>query len=750
MFDRLAQLIFAGRWWLLIVMLAVLVVGVVWGPGVVHVLAPGGFQVEGDEHDRTTELLDTEFDEHSSDIAVVYRHPSRGWGDPLFGRQVSDIAERVRDLDEVSEVRIPQGRETPLVSRDRRSVVIVVSLVGDDTAKLEAFARVVEELRDTELDTQVGGRIAAYVTAQEVASSDLVRAELIALPALFVLLLWFFRSVVAAVLPVVIGAVSIVSAMLVLRGLAMVTDISLLSLNVVAFLGLGLAVDYSLFMVRRHREEMQQVTDVVDALRRSVRTAGRTIVFSGVAVAASLLGLLWFDIPLLRSIAIGGTVITLMTLVVSLVFLPALLALVGRRLNAWRVGRSVPETRQAGFWYRLAYLVMRRPVLVALAVTAALLVVASPVRRIEIEAGDAGLLPHRTEVRQVWDVLSHSEQFETGEFNPVEVVVQSETSLLTAEGMGKLYDYAHAVEDLPVVERVHSVVTSGQERPRTTYQALPQMLGTLPAEVQQQVRSVLHERHALLRVVLAAPPSSDEARAALEDLRSLAPEEFEVHLAGRTVIADELHEELATKGVAAFVTIASVTFVVLFLAFGSFVLPIKAILMNLLSVGASYGVLVWVFQDGRLEGLLNYESPGAIDPTILAVTFAIMFGLSMDYEVFLLSRIREEYDETGDNERAVALGLGSTGRVITGAALILMAVVAGFVAGKMIFIKELGVGMAVAVLVDATIVRALLVPSTMRVMGRWNWWAPGPLGRWWRRSGVGVEEKIGPPLEPTP
>ncbi|MCX4243322.1 MMPL family transporter [Paraliomyxa miuraensis] len=677
------------------------------GRGIVDRLASGGFTVRDGEAERTAAVLEQAFGVGATDVVVAYRHP--GWlvDEPAFMAELHGVASRLEASAAVVDVRAPLRPGTPLSSKDDRIALVVITVRGDDDhAKLAHFPEVVDAARDTVLHAQVGGRLAAHATAQTLSRDDLVRAELVALPLVFGLLLWLFRSVVAALIPVVIAGVSIEVAMLVLRGLTTVVDVSLLAMNVVTFLGVGLAVDYSLFVVLRFREELRSTGgDVDESLRRTTATSGRTVLFSGVAVAASLLGLLWFRIPLLESIAIGGTSITVVTLLVTLVFLPGLLALLGPRIEAGRLGAVPPaDDDRQGRWYAIACWVMRRPWTVGLVVVGALLVVASPVRRLRLEPGDASLFPARTEVRQVADLVTDPELFATGELSTIDLVAEPDIQpdALGREPLG----LAAAIQALPGVSRVDAIAEPGGDR---TY----------------------------LRVVLEDDASGEVL---VDQIRALPSPGGRVLVGGDAALDDEIHREITDAAPAALATVAAVTFVVLLLAFGSLVLPLKALVLNGLSVAASYGALVWVFQDGRLESLLRYESPGALEPSVLAVTFAVVFGLSMDYEMFLLSRIREEYLASGDDTKSVARGLGRTGRLITGAAAVLVAVVIGFVAGEMVFIKELGVGLGVAVLVDATIVRGLLVPASMAVLGKHNWWAPRWLARWWARAGIGVEE----------
>jgi uncharacterized membrane protein YdfJ with MMPL/SSD domain len=696
---------------LVVVLLVLLGVSIAFGRGVVARLASGGFSVGEGEATQATERLEAHLGVRSPDYVVAYHHPTLRLDDPEVQAQLAAVVQRLQALPEVEQVQAPLDPRSPLRSKDGRIALVVLALAGEDEqAKLQHHAAITAVLRDTPLAAEIGGSLAAHATAQEVSRDDLVRAELIALPLVFGLLLWLFRSVVAACVPLVIGGVSIEVAMLVLRGLTLVTDVSLFAMNVVTFLGLGLAVDYSLFMVLRFREELARTGDVDESLRRTTATAGRTVLISGLAVAASLLGLVWFQIPVLRSIALGGTCITAVTVVVALVFLPAILAMLGRRIDAGRIGKAKRNPDGVrGPWYSIARAVMRRPILVALAVTAGLLVVASPTRRMVVEPGDARMFPAWTEVRRVADLVEDDQVFAAGELDPIDVVAE--------------------LDDPTRREPVTEVVAAlGRLASVTRVDAIPAPDGL----------------HVYLRVVHDLPPTGASARALVGEVRAAVHAQvgLTAWVGGRAAATAELHHEISSAAPKALATIAAVTFLVLLLAFGSVVLPLEALVLNALSVLTAYGALVFVFQDGRLESLLGYESPGALEPSVLAVTFAVTFGLSMDYEMFLLSRIREEYVASRDNAAAVALGLGRTGGLITGAAAVLVAVVIGFVAGEIIFIKELGVGLAVAVLVDATVVRALLVPAFMGLLGRHNWWSPAPLARLWARMGLGVDESV--------
>ena len=552
-----------------------------------------------------------------------------------------------------------------------------------------------------------------YSAINKEVKSDIGRAEAISLPVLLVLLLVIFGSLAAASLPLAIGGIGILGSFAALRLLTLVTGVSIYSINITTILGLGLAIDYGLFMVSRFREELHRQPTTEDAVAATVATAGRTIAVSGVTVAVALAGLMLFPETFLRSMGYGGVATVLVDMLAALTVLPALLAVLGPRVNALRVRRAAARPargEQSGAWYRLASSVMRRPAVYAVVIVVALLALAAPFRHITWGGTDARSLPAGAPARVVAEALN--QDFPGNPASPIEVLT-----------------------------RLDGPVTAPAQR--AALAAYQQRLAHVPGVSAAQITGLRGDT-ARLDLRYAADPSSVTARQLVTAVRAVpAPAGSHVYVGGVTA---QLVDELASLGhtlpwMALVICLA--TFVLLFLAFGSVVLPVKAILMNALSLSATFGVIVWIFQEGHLSGLLQFTPTGSIDPAMPILLLAIVFGLSMDYEVFLLSRIRERYDVTGDNAGAIASGLQRTGGLITSLALMLVIVVGAFSASGITFIKLLGVGMIVALIVDATIVRVLLVPATMRLLGRANWWAPGPLGRVYRR--YGIREQDAPP-----
>ncbi|HET6833613.1 MAG TPA: MMPL family transporter [Acidimicrobiales bacterium] len=591
------------------------------------------------------------------------------------------------------------GGAPELRSTDGTSALVVVDVDGDDETVGDLGDRYAGSRGP--ITVGVGGEDAVDAAIEEQLGSDLARAESLAIPATLVLLVLVFGGVVAASLPLAMALVSVTGTLLALFAVAQVTDVSIYSINLTTALGLGLAIDYSLFIVSRFREELAAGRSSDDAVVRTVETAGRTVAFSALIVAASLSALLVFPLYFLRSFAYAGTAVVLSAAAGALLTLPALLAVLGPRVNAWSFRRHAPVPGGAdkrGFWVRLAGAVMRRPVPVATGVIVLLLVLGSPFLRINPGLPSYESLPESNEARQVAEALAT--EFDGNQSEQFAVVLPG----IDAEGAD-----------------AEAVATFADQ------------VGAFDGVADVTVESA--DAGSWLTVVPSVALVSPEGEDLVKGIRDIdAPFEFGVEgdaadlVDTKAAIYDRLPLALTIIGIT--------TFVLLFAVFGSLLVPVKAIVLNLLSLTATFGAMVWIFQDGHLSGVLDFTATGQLDVAMPILMFCIAFGLSMDYEVFLLSRIKEEHDRTGDNTEAVAAGLASTGRLITAAALVLAITFAAFVTSGMSFMKLMGLGLALAIVVDATIVRALLVPAVMRLAGEGNWWAPGPLRRLQHRWGI--------------
>jgi RND superfamily putative drug exporter len=624
---------------------------------------------------------------------------------PAAQAKVKDVAERIGDDPAVARaLTVYETGDPAWISSDGDSTYVVASFEPEADAE-EAAQRLRGEFADDE-DVLLGGGAIFGPQAEEIVSRDLSRAELLAFPILFVLSLFIFRGLVAAILPLLVGGLAIVSTLLGLRIVTEFAPLSVYALNLVTGLGLGLAIDYSLFIVSRYREEISRLGPGREALYQTLATAGRTVLFSSLTVAVTLAALLIFPQPFLYSMGVGGILVSLLAASAALVVLPAVLALLGTRVNALspRRFRVSEEARpvESERWYRLSHAVMRRPVAVVVATSVLLVCLAFPFLGIEFTAADASVLPQETSARQVDDALE--DEFPPGQDSSLFLAVRApEDAQATA---GDLNDYAARLGDLPNVQAV----------------APPRFVGDDTWQID---------------LSSADEALSEESRELVWDIRALdAPYPVEVGGFGAGFVDRQasLFESLPY----AFAAVLACTLAILFLLTGSVVLPIKTLLMNVLTVSATFGILVWVFQEGRFENLLDYTSQGALDNTQLIVVLILAFGLSTDYGVFLLSRIKEARESGIGDTEAVAVGVGRTGGIITAAACLFCVAVGAFATSDIVFIKELGVGAALAVLIDSTIVRALLVPSLMKLLGYRNWWAPWPLR--WLHERVGLSE----------
>jgi len=612
----------------------------------------------------------------------------------------SAVASITSILDDAQSPRGPPANATasPLVSRDGRSTYVAVFLRVGPGGGEDAATRIERTLSGIP-GVQVGGLEVAAPAIGEQVSADLARAELLAFPLLLLLSLIVFRGAIAALLPLFVGMLTIMATFLGLRIVNEAQLLSIFALNLAIGLGLGLAIDYSLFVLSRYREEMARSGPGREALVRTLMTAGRTVVFSSLTVAVAMLALLVFPQRFLYSMGFAGAMTSIMAGIVSLTALPALLMVLGERVNAFAPARLRHRETPAeqGFWYRLSQLVMRRPGTVAVLTGAVLIVAGLPFTQIKFTGVDASVLPEGSAPRIVDNALRA--EFPPGRTAPLHVAVnapESDAPLLRA--------YAAGLRDLRNAADV-----------------------TAPRYVADGLWFV--------QVVPAAEALDQPARDLVEAVRerdALGP----VQVAGATADFVDQQSGLADRLPLALAILGLTTLVILFVMTGSVVLPFKALVMNLLGLSAAFGLLVLIFQDGRLEGLLDYESQGALESTQPLVLLAIAFGLSTDYGVFLLTRIKEARDAGASNEEAVALGLQRTGRIVTAAALLLVVAIGAFATSEIVFIKQLGVGVAAAVVIDATIVRALLVPALMKLLGDRNWWAPAPLARLHARIGA--------------
>ncbi len=697
--------------------LAVLLVGVAvtfgaaaYGFGVFDHLSEGGFDDKSSESARELQAERDTFGNQNVDVVAIYTSADLVASDPEFQAEVEQI---VSGLAPETTTKVIPYYEAPadagLVSKDGHSAQVLISLAGesqdDYLSNYDDLSPTLEAPESTGLETDLAGAFAVYSDVNEITSEDLARAETISAPLILLLALLIFGSLVAATMPVMVGLIASVGAIALVRVVTQFTEVSVFSINVISLLGIGLAIDYALFVISRFREELA-VLPVDDpdasatAIRRTMTTAGRTVLFSGLTVASAMASLLIFPQAFLKSMGYGGMAAVLVAMVAALTVLPATLKLLGRKVDAgrlpWRRKRPVVVDDAHGRWAALARGVMRRPWLVIVVTVAGLMLIASPFLGAKWGSVDYRVLPS--------DAPSHVAAEKLSDFGP-----ETSTAQLLVQGASEaeVTAYAEQVAAVDGVTGVQPVTSKGD----TT----------------------------LLRASWTGNSQTEHSQAVIQDIRDVRPASGDVLVGGLSAETVDLIDSVGAHLPWMGLIVALVMLVLLFVAFGSLVLPVKAVVMNLISITASFGVVTWIFSDGHLSGLLGFTPQGFLDATNPILMLAILFGLSMDYEVFLLSRIREQYDRTAkdgqSNDIAVAVGVQKTGRIITSAAVLLAVVIGAFALSGIVFMKMLGIGMLVALLIDATVVRALLVPATMKLLGRANWWAPGPLLRWWERHG---------------
>jgi uncharacterized membrane protein YdfJ with MMPL/SSD domain len=691
--ERLARLVDRRSRQVLILAAVLFVVAGAFGARVADHLDPYGADDPGTESVIASHRLEQAGFRETGVIVLVEGVDVRS---PAGRERVQAISRRLeQDPDVASVSGFLDTRSRDFISRDGSSTYLAIGLKPtDDQARHDAAERMQDTFAD-EPGVSLGGLAVAETEINKQVERDLRVAELFAFPFLFLLSLLFFRSLVAALLPLLVGALAIVGTLLTLRIASEVTSVSTFALNLVTGLGLGLAIDYSLFIVSRYREEIARTGPGLEAMRRTLATAGRTVLFSSLTVAGALASLLVFPQRFLYSMGIGGFFVALIAAAIALVVLPAVLTLLGSRVNsltpAFLARRAERDARsaQSGFWYGLARFVQRFPGRTAALTAALLIALGIPFLGIHFTTVDAQDLPTSASARQVDDTLR-------AEFPPYR---DTPATLAVSGDADTAARIARAAGELPGAAAVRPPRDLGG--------------GTFAVDV-----------------ISKAPPLDEQSQQLVRDLRGL---EGGALVTGATADYLDLQHSLGEHLPFVLALVAGVTIAVLFVMTGSLILPLMQVLMNVLGVSAVFGILVLIFQDGRFESLLGYTSKGGLESTQPLLLFAVVFGLSTDYGVFLLSRIKEALESGVSNSEAVALGLERTGRIVTAAALLFSIAIGAFVSSSFVFIKVLGLGTAIAVLLDATIVRGLLVPSLMQLLGQWNWWAPTPLRRLYAR-----------------
>jgi putative drug exporter of the RND superfamily len=742
--QRIALLAIAAPRRIIAVALLVMVACAIFGIPVAKHLSAGGFQDPTSQSAQATKLLVDEFGRGDMELLISVTSDYGAQG-PAARAVGTDIADQLKASPNVAQVTsawtAPAPAAPALISKDGKTGLIVAGITGGESGAQKHAKELTDRLvhdRDG-VTVRAGGEAMTYVQVNGQSEKDLLTMESIAIPLSFVVLVWVFGGLISAALPLAVGGFAILGSMAVLRAITLVTDVSIFALNLTVAMGLALAIDYTLLIISRYRDELADGADRDRALVRTMATAGRTVLFSAMTVALSMVAMVLFPMYFLKSFAYAGIAVVVFAAVAAVVVAPAAIALLGdrldsldaRRLARWVFGRPDPVRKpiERTFWYGTTKLVMRRAVPIGVAIVALLLVLGAPFLGIKWGFPDDRVLPQTLSARQVGDELRTN--FAVDSARNVIVVIPDTNGVTPAD----LDRYASALSEVPDVSSVSA--------PGGTF-VVGRNAGPPSAATGFTAGS------AFLTVGSTAPLFTDASETQLDRLRAVTPPAGQhVELTGVAQINRDSSAAITSRLPMVLGIIAVITFVLLFLLTGSVVLPLKALVLNVLSLTAAFGALVWIFQEGHL-GALGTTPTGTLVANMPVLLFCIAFGLSMDYEVFLLSRIREYWLKAGaagpategrvktraDNDESVALGLARTGRVVTAAALLMAISFAALIAAQVAFMRMFGVGLTLAVLADATLVRMLLVPAFMHVLGRWNWWAPKPLARLHERIGI--------------
>jgi putative drug exporter of the RND superfamily len=750
--QRIALAAIAGPRRIIAVALLVMVACGIFGIPVAKHLSAGGFQDPTSESAHATKLLVDKFGQGDMELLISVTSDDGALG-PAARSAGTDIAEQLKASPYVAQVTsawtAPAPAAPALISKDGKTGLIVAGITGGESGAQKHAKELTDRLvhdRDG-VTVRAGGEVMTYVQINGQSEKDLLTMESIAIPLSFVVLVWVFGGLISAALPLAVGGFAILGSMAVLRAITLVTDVSIFALNLTVAMGLALAIDYTLLIISRYRDELADGADRDRALVRTMATAGRTVLFSAMTVALSMVAMVLFPMYFLKSFAYAGIAVVVFAAVAAIVVAPAAIALLGdrldsldaRRLARWVFSRPDPVRKpiEQNFWYRSTKFVMRRAVPIGIAIVALLLVLGAPFLGIRWGFPDDRVLPQSLSARQVGDELRTN--FAVDSARNV-TVVMPDTDGVTPVDLDR---YAAVLSQVPEVSSVSA--------PGGTF------VGGRNAGPPSAATG-FKDGSAFLTVDSTAPLFTDASETQLERLRAVTPPAGQqVQLTGVAQINRDSSESITSRLPTVLGIIAVITFVLLFLLTGSVVLPLKALVLNVLSLTAAFGALVWIFQERHL-GALGTTPTGTLVANLPVLLFCIAFGLSMDYEVFLVSRIREYWLKAGaagpategrvktraDNDESVALGLARTGRVVTAAALLMSISFAALIAAQVAFMRMFGVGLTLAVLADATLVRMLLVPAFMHMLGRWNWWAPKPLARLHER--IGISESGDDPL----
>ncbi len=760
MFASWGRFVYRNRWATLVgsgVLLTLSIVGLAMG----GTLQSGGPLKSNLESAKAGNLITSDISSTTtttsaptSTFDLIYRSDTLLVSDPAYKDAVNSSLAPIQSDPRILNLLTPYNVPSPaaaqsLTSKDGHEALVLIEINSTGQKAWTTYGDLRNSVKSSTLNITGTGFVPVNQAFNKTLETDLQRAEYVSLPITLILLVLIFAGLVAAGLPLGVGVLTILGGIGGTFFLNRFTDVSQYALNIVTLIGLGVSIDYSLFIVNRFRDELAKGASREDAVSTTIATAGRAITFSGLTVAVGLSTMLFYQGTFMASMGAAGAIVVAVALVYGLTFLPALLAIIGPGVNRLRVPLFRPYSAGSGFWHGLANWVMKRPVVVLVPTVLFLVITATPFLQLRLANGNVDMLPSRLEARQGYDRLIAD--FPGQDQTTFNVVVNyPDGTPLTATRIADQYALDRRIAAIPGVLRTNSIYDLDPSLSLADYQSMytgdPNQV---PAAARQLMAGTVGKHIVLIQARSSYDPSSDGARNILKAIRGDqgVAQGGQVLVGGETAVDVDVIKFIYNKTPLAVGVVVVITYVLLFLLTGSVVLPLKAIVLNFLSIGASFGALVFIFQQGHFSNILGF-TPQSLDPSIPVILFSIVFGLSMDYEVLLVSRMHEEYVRLGDNTAAVASGLERTGRLITGAAAIMFAVFGAFGLAEVVIIKAIGIGLAIAVAIDATIVRSLVVPAVMRLLGDVNWWAPRPLRWLYDHIGIGdlgVEPEAVPP-----
>lgn len=732
MLEGLGHFVFRHRRAVILVWLVIIILSAVLAPKAWSLLAAGAVFTGRGEAAEGAKILEEELGIRANTLVVVFHSDTLRVDDPRYMDEMDAALCGLNDLTELDQpITYRSTSDVNLISRDGHTTYAAIGVNGDQYDACELVPRVRQGLvSQPDLAMVVTGDAPFRLDSERATESVMDKVAIYSVPLVVIVLLVVFGSLVAAGLPLAMGGASIALTMGLVFLIAHLVNMTTSSITVVVGLGLATGVDYSLIMVSRFREELRRGRGTQESVLVTVKTAGEAIFYSATTCAIGLAGLVSFENAGLRSCGIGGVAVVLLALAAGLTLLPALLSVLGQNINRLTLFHLAED--RGTFWQRLARWEMKHPVLVLCVVLPVLGLLMWPVAHISPSNVSYAQVPQDVEARKGYDLLT--EGFGAGEVAPIMVCVTTDDSITEWHNVHSLYEYTRRIASNEEVSHVQSIVNLDPTITRDQYEIMYSFPDAIPdPQSRDAIRTVMAEltsEHATLVLVYPRQdPMGPEATDLVTDIDNIETGGFEVHVTGPTALTKDMVDQMYRQFVWVLIFIAVATYLALTWLLRSAILPLKAILLNLASVAATYGILVFIFQDGHFSNVLGFTADGTTVFMAIVIVYGVVFGLSMDYEVFLLARVRETWLETRDNVASVALGLAHTGRVITSAALVMVAVFGAFVLGDIVLSKIVGMGIALSVLLDATIIRLLLAPALMRIMGKWNWWAPSFLRR---------------------